>query len=203
MALDVRHWNATFLNHYANYGTPFRQREKYDITIRRADVKPGETYWACIGVKHLTGVENRGNHNIYCDVLDSAGHRVRSARLRMKQETQNPVFAIIDKPDNEPGTNFPIWNGDVSCEVSVVGRQSDVVAGVRTNHKDENGGNTIGHHSFYIVWKEVLADDDMPQTKPPATLPDGSNGETIIKTESLTIQVDNHQVDILVVIREV
>lgn len=69
-----------------------------------------------IGVHHLTPAQNRGMHNVFFDVLDEAGRRIRGARVGYRwegmrsEETPRPV--VCDKPDNEPAGNL---NMDGAC----------------------------------------------------------------------------------------
>jgi len=159
MAFDPQSWNKQFL---ASPG--YNDAQNYGAQIKTT---PGAT-WRVIGVHHLSGAENMGNHHIYCDVLAAGGERVNLARLRLLQGQQAPVYAVIDKPANEPGTNFPLW-GETPATVMVAGATSDSVSGLRINHADEEIGNTIGHHSFYVVWQAAAGVvEPEPEPEPPA-----------------------------------
>ena len=159
--LDHRKWNEVFLKNPGFNDA----REKYGVTITRAP----NAKWRVIGVHHLTGDENAGKHNVFCDVLDENGQRINGARLKLVQGHLAPVYATIDKPTHEPGTNFPIW-GETPSSVSVDDEGSDSVDGLRINHADEEEGNTIGHHSFYVVFQRWsggdLPDDPDPDPDP-------------------------------------
>lgn len=161
-------WNETFLN-ASNFPGWNDAEEKYGVTVKRNP----NAKWRIIGVHHLSGWENMGNHHIYCDVLDRDGKRINRGKLWLKQGNQNPVSAIVDKPPNEAGTNFPVW-GATPVDVWVDG-DSDSVSGMRINHADEDTGNTIGHHSFYVVFQDeagIRIPDTTPGTKPvPAPTP--------------------------------
>lgn len=130
----------------------------YGVAVAAAAAVEGETIYRCIGVHHLTGEENGGNHHVFIDVLDQDGNRLRSERIawtwhgRQPDEPARPVN--IDKPDSEPGANIGL---DMSQVVSVWvdNAISDVVANLHTSHADEDPGNTIGHHSFYVVFLET------------------------------------------------
>jgi hypothetical protein len=125
--------------------------------------------WQAIGVHHLTGYENNGNHNIFCDVLDSNGERIQGARLAMIKGNLAEVYAHIDKPDYEPGTNFPMFgDSEHSVHVSYPSDNpllSDEVTGIRINHASNDPGNSLGHNSFFVVFQEV--DGDGPIDPPP------------------------------------
>jgi len=127
----------------------------YGVQIQPANVKPGALYWQVARIHHLTPQENGGNHHIYLDVLDPAlggapyGGRVETARLRVTWDGGEQIVTV-DKPANEPGTNFPMWKWQV-CAVECLGLAgqelpSDRVTGLHTGHPDEAAGNTLFHH---------------------------------------------------------
>ena len=121
----------------------------YGVSIMPAEVVPGQTYWKIVTVHHLTSEENRGNHNIFVEVLDGDDKRLYGAQVKMTWQTGSAINTI-DKPTSEPGTNFPMWKNQV-CDIEVVnGLVSDRVIGIHTNHPDEGPGNTCFHHSFFI-----------------------------------------------------
>lgn len=107
-----------------------------------------------IGVHHLTAAENVGNHNLYIDIINIDGHRMRNRvewgwMGQRPDEKVNPVN--LDKPMSEPSGNISIWAGQVIW-AKVLGQDSDIISGVTTLLPDEGPGNTIGHHSHYVVW---------------------------------------------------
>ncbi len=140
----------------------------YGVAIEQAAVTPGAWYWQVVRVHHLTPEENSGNHHIYLDVLDSEnpsadapdGQRVNNARLKVTWDGGEQVV-VVDKPANEPGTNFPMWKWQV-CAVQALGLPdqelpSDRVTGIHTGHPDEAAGNTLFHHSFGVTFCRVQA----------------------------------------------
>jgi hypothetical protein len=134
----------------------------YGVEIQPAQVEKGQQYWKVIKVHHLSPVENHGNHNVYVDLLDEDGNRIYGAKARMTwQGGQGEV--TIDKPENEPGTNFPVWKHQV-CTVEGMGLPSDKVINLHSGHPDEPGppawGNTLFHHSFYVVFQRTIKDGE-------------------------------------------
>ncbi len=140
----------------------------YGVEIRTATVAPGSWYWQVVRVHHLTPEENGGNHHIYMDILDPAigdgsnpnGGRVYGARARVTWDGGEQIVTV-DKPANEPGTNFPMWKWQV-CAAEALGLPglelpSDRVTGMHTGHPDEAPGNTLFHHSFSITFVKVQA----------------------------------------------
>jgi hypothetical protein len=144
--------------------------QAYGVTIVPATVALGAWYWQAVRVHHLTPAENGGNHHLYLDILDPAtapdpgslGGRVYGARARITWEGGEQIVTI-DKPLNEPGTNLPLWKGQV-CDVIALGLPgvelpSDRVTGMHTGHPDEGTGNTLFHHSFSVTYLKVLNPD--------------------------------------------
>lgn len=142
--------------------------QAYGVEIKAATVAPGGWYWQAVRVHHLTPEENGGNHHIYLDILDPAigagtnpnGGRVYGARARVTWDGGEQIVTV-DKPPNEPGTNFPMWKWQV-CAAEARGLPglelpSDRVAGLHTGHPDEAPGNTLFHHSFSITFVKVQA----------------------------------------------
>jgi len=142
----------------------------YGVAIVPATVAPGAWYWQAVRVHHLTPEENGGNHHIYLDILDPAtapdpgslGARIYGARARIAWEGGEQIVTI-DKPLNEPGTNFPMWKHQV-CDAIALGLPgeelfSDRVTGMHTGHPDEAVGNTLFHHSFSVTFLKVRNPD--------------------------------------------
>jgi hypothetical protein len=138
----------------------------YGVAIEPATVAPGAWYWQAVRVHHLTPEENGGRHHIFLDVFDPTlgtetnplGGRVFNARLKVTWQGGEQIVTI-DKPLNEPGTNFPMWKWQV-CAVQALGLPgqelpSDRVTGLHTGHPDEAPGNTLFHHSFSITFCKV------------------------------------------------
>ncbi len=129
--------------------------------------------WRVIGIHHLTGVENHGQHNVFCDVLDENGKRVGSnVRIDIFQADGRPRgFMVTDKPVNEPGTNTQMhFNDTLTLAVNWDGLPSEKAVGMHTRHPDEGVGNTRGHHSYYVVWQRTLSNEEPPEPpnlKPP------------------------------------
>lgn len=154
----------------------------YGVVVERV-ADPAQPHWRCIGVHHLTGAEGMGNHNVFADILDENGVRINGAHL-IATNNDLPSFLVrIDKPPNEPGTNFPMFKND-TYRVAVhrpddAPLPSDRVLNLHTRHPDEDPGATLFHHSFLVVfWKtggvappvttleEILWDEGQPLIMP-------------------------------------
>jgi hypothetical protein len=174
--MDIQSYNKIFVqkaksgepryNNSANYGLKVTSVSEVGIPVGAGQ------YWQIVGVHHLTGTENMGNHHVYVDVIDADGQRVNGAQLVLEQGDSAPLFAIVDKPPNEAGTNFPMWS-NTRATVSVAWPAdnplpSEKVGVLRSDHPDEAVGNTWGHHSFYVVFQ--LANILLEEPTPPETV---------------------------------
>ncbi|MEZ4638330.1 MAG: hypothetical protein R2856_25805 [Caldilineaceae bacterium] len=125
----------------------------YDVTIEEANVTPGADYWRVTRVYHLAPQENNGRHHIFLEGLSPEGVRIRTSQALITWDGGEQKVTL-DKPESEPGANFPMWKWQV-CSVKMLGLPSDSVHGLRTNHPDEpnpsggGAGNTLFHHSFW------------------------------------------------------
>lgn len=163
MAFNHEAYNKSFL---ANPGQ--NDAGGYGIAVTLVTVPPDTVCFRIIGIHHLTGPENMGNHHVYCDVLDEEGKRINGAVIAF--DNNGLIGSVtIDKPDNEPGANIPMNFGD-TFNVKASGLASDEAKGFHTRHEDEEPGNTRGHHSFYVVWQRTLAGQD-PDPEPTPGLP--------------------------------
>ena len=166
----------------------------YGVAVKPCDAPLGSWYWRCIRVHHLSGSENRGNHHFFLDVLDEFGRRINAAKIKVwwGPTLSESAVCVIDKPANEPGTNAPLWAGQV-LNACVIDEPilSDVVMGVSTAHPDEEAGNTNGHHSFLVVWQRTYAGpgtDPGPDPEPPTTTPPSSPLLMFVASSLVTAQ---------------
>jgi|GEM_PF-670921 len=133
----------------------------YGVTVEPVTVSPGTTYWRLTRVHHLSPNENRGRHHLYLDALNTDGSRAFNSKAAVTWNGGEQIVTV-DKPLNEPGTNFPMFKFQ-ECSVEMQGMPSDKVHGVSSSHPDEpnpNGtqsGNTLFHHSFLVIFQEVTA----------------------------------------------
>lgn len=170
-------YNQGFINYYRLHRRAWSDAEKYGVTVTPVPIPdPAAPHWRVIGVHHLTGAENHGQHNVFVDVLDEQGQRLDLTRILIFQD--NGVgrgFMVIDKPGNEPGSNTQMhFNDTLTVKVDREGLPSEQVRGLHTRHDDEGAGTTRGHHSFYIVWQRAQGEPVKPpvvEPKPPTTPP--------------------------------
>lgn len=166
--------------------------------------KPG-CRWRVIGVHHLTPDENRGKQNLFIDVLDREGRRINGAKVHWAWEgmrpEQRPRPLTIDKLQGE--TQDIAMNAGQKIDIWI--EENEGVGRFHTNHLDQRGPNgeiwnSIGHHSFLVVFQE-MGDRPLPPLPqlPPTPLPLPTNssiqiivaGETIFSAEIVRVTNDD------------
>jgi hypothetical protein len=162
-------YNQMFVDWVKGKKIAYSDAEEYGVSVIPV-ADPGQPHWRVIGVHHLTGAENHGQHHLFCDVLDECGQRVERADLTLLNNDHPPRAMTIDKPAHEPGTNTQMyWNDTLTVLVNRDGLPSDKVTGVHTRHEDEEEGTTRGHHSFYVVFQKTSGLIGQPMTGTPGT----------------------------------
>lgn len=140
--------------------------EAYGVSIEA--VAPTAPFWRIIGIHHLLGHENNGKHNVYLEMIDRHGNKIRGGKVawtwegRRVDEPANPV--TLDKPDWEPGGNITM-HANQKVSVWIDDDLTDIADLFHTGHADEEPGNTWGHHSFYVLWQ--LTDPGTTNPVPP------------------------------------
>ncbi len=163
---DFQYWINIFKQHKAKTGLIYNDAITYGVEI----VVLNNLSWKVLGVHHLTPGENRGNHNVYIEMLCKQNEREGSWPIHWTQEgrrlNQNaPDVFAGQKPLNEL-VDIPL---NLGMEVSVWPHAGEVVAGLSSNHLSSNHetpGNTIGHHSFFVCFQEVDLNKPVPQPDP-------------------------------------
>lgn len=142
---------------------PHNQATNYGIWIVKLN---RALVYQCIGVYHLKPEENRGRHHIFIDVLDEEGRRYKEASILWRWVGSAWHTLRLTKPDNEPAADIPLSKGMV-VTLQVNGL-SDTASGFTSSWPDEGPGNTLYHHSFYVVFQRrrsgVVVPD--PPTEP-------------------------------------
>ena len=83
-----------------------------------------------------------------------------------------------------------MW-ANTQYQVSVANQPSDTVIGLHTGHPDEpGGGNTWGHHSFYVVFQRrpVQYVPEPPQPEPPPVVEPVEPPEDYTEALGLVVQ---------------
>ncbi|MGQ9840840.1 MAG: cyclic nucleotide-binding domain-containing protein [Anaerolineae bacterium] len=119
-----------------------------------------------IEMRRLSACENRGMHNIFIKVVDTAGNPVDGVLLI--QSPAGQPGNVLDKAltgSKGPGkAEFIMWKGaEYAVYVSTDGANpasSDIAQPVHSNFTDEEmcadggGGNTLFHNSFSLVFQK-------------------------------------------------
>lgn len=150
----------------AQGGQVYNDAAAYGVTIEPAQVADGQLYWRVIGVHHLLPHENEGNHTILVEALDESGNRIRQdkafAASQWHGQPGDPDVKALDKASHDPmGCDFPmgkeatyaVWMKGIKVDQGEPNDPTDRVDHLHTRHKDEGPGNTIGHHSFFVVFQ--------------------------------------------------
>jgi len=150
------------------HGKEYHDCERLGITIQRVPTVEA-VYARCAAIHLLTRDENGGNHNEYFDVFNQDGQRLNNT-LILGQNNNIKLSARIDKPYNEPGTNFSVntpdtinaWVGDVPG-LGVI--PSDRVNGFSTRWGGPIVGECdYGHISIWVLW--IIQTDNIPPIPP-------------------------------------
>ena len=131
--------------------------------------------WRCVLIHHLTGSENGGKHNIFVDLLDETGNLiVHPTGVTLgwtwdgRRADEDAPPKLFDKTGNEPATNLDIYHGQqVVVWINDSSNNSDNVANLRSDPPvGEEWGNTLFHHSYYVVFQR-LANVTVTSPTPP------------------------------------
>ena len=161
----------------------------YGVTIQPAAPNAAGLVWRVESVRHLPPGENGGRHNVYFDVYGEDGRPMRGDptlyvgwKWKGQRLDEPAPPAPLEKRAPEPMANIALGNGQiVSAWVMGDGVPSDIVAGLHTNHPDEGGDVTRGHHSFAVVFRKtrvaaapppVVTPPVVPVTPPQPPMPD-------------------------------
>ena len=88
--------NEPIFNNSAAYGVKVKKLSDTSIPLG------AKKYWRVVGVYHLNGAENMGNHHAYCEVLDEDGTTVNygSAIINPDNVLESPmtITHTLDTP---------------------------------------------------------------------------------------------------------
>ena len=108
------------------------------IKVTDANVPAGTRYWRLSRVEYWDDQRSGGTHHIY--TMSPYDHNKRIAVSNGQQTWEVP----LDKPNNEPSSNFAMWGGNY-YKAWMTGMPSDSVEGMHMPAK---------HHVSYLLWWE-------------------------------------------------
>ena len=176
-------WIAKFRRHYEETGGSYNDAEGVTIAHRE------NANWIVLGVHHLTGVENQGNHNVFIEVLCKQWERdgMRAVYWDWKDrqpDEQSPGPLFVSKPPHELA-DIALFSG-MKVDVWIQGGDSvgSFYTGHLNNGPDSFGskeGNSIGNHSFFVCFLERDRSIPIPGPPEPVPEPEPSDPEPIEK----------------------
>ncbi len=106
------------------------------VRITDADVPPGTEYWQLARVDYWDDQRSGGTHHIYTMSPYDANQRIVVSNGQQSWEVP------LDKPNNEPSSNFAMWGGNY-YKAYMKGLPSDSIEGLHMPAK---------HHVSYLLW---------------------------------------------------
>ena len=191
-----RAWQSEPGNEAAAYGVSLSE-QVYDTNRREyVDLQPGQTYYEAIMVYHLTGAENRGGHYIYLDLIrgehEADGPQPIHCQHCIEFNWEGSDIQTLTPDKNwqfEPMGNLTMFGGAKFVMWVRGSFPSRVVLGLTATHPDEGPGNTIGHHSFYVIWRRQVwqgtgePDPPDPPDRGAAFLPEPDEGKAPMRLQ--------------------
>ncbi len=134
--------------------------------VQAAPAAPTVLY-KLVEMRRLTACENKGNHNIFIEVIDAAGNPLDGVTL--VQTSQDQIGNVLDKAVSGvkgPGkAEFLLWKmAEYAVYVTEDGSNpasTDIARPLHSNFTDEaecsdgGGGNTLFHNSFKVVFQRT------------------------------------------------
>lgn len=166
---NFQEWIEVFRAHKERYGEIYNDADSYGVKVEHdANLK-----WQVLGIHHLLPDENRGNHNVFVELLCKQDEREAfrpihwTWRDRRPSEPAPDIFAG-QKPLDEL-VDLPLNLGMV---VSVWPHLGETASNFSSAHPDEGEGNSYGHHSFFVCFQEVETENNEPEPPPPPPVPE-------------------------------
>ncbi len=140
---------------FINPAQPLVNTSSY-ATIERATAS---TAWRAVCVYHLPGEINNRQLIAFCDVLAKDGSWADTTGLRIAYTWQGRNESTLltrpfEKRPPEPGAQVDLYKWQVTTVwVDDPRYPSDKVAGLHSAVEDGQGGNTLFHNSFVVLWQ--------------------------------------------------
>jgi len=178
VTLDFQSWIRKFKEHYQETGTIYNDVPVPPSGLPGVTIKtPANIKWRVLGIHKLTPQENRGNHNVFIEVLCKQGDRAGFEAIHWdwagrlgNEPPPGVVFAGQKGPDEL--IDLPIH---VPMRINVWLQDGEEAGLFHSEWPDEDEGNTYGHHSFFVCFEEV--DQSAPPPEPPGPDPEPPDPE--------------------------
>jgi hypothetical protein len=151
--------------------TPSPVAVEATLTVVAPEVVPEEpakptVQFSVIENRRLTPCENRGKHNIFIKIVDTAGNPVDGVTLLQVTggTTGNPLDKTVSGTKGPGLAEFAMWKGGgYDVYVTTDGANpsnSEIARGMTSGLPDEaecgdgGGGNTLFHNSFNVIFRK-------------------------------------------------
>jgi CRP-like cAMP-binding protein len=124
-----------------------------NVNVQPAGVRPGQSYWRLIAARWENEAQAGGGHSIFVDVLDENGGKVVGQPIEIRWAGGGLTVFTEEKPSNEFGANFPMYNTLGSYAVSIAGLPSDMLVGMGLGTIEQP--NFTVHTNFFLTFQRV------------------------------------------------
>jgi hypothetical protein len=132
--------------------------------------------------------ERMAPNTLFLDVIDQTGQRQRGSYLWVKDVGGKHFRVPIEKPDNEPGGNFPMWPGHTYEVVGVRLSGNDQRIQPVTNLRSEYPDGTAGVSLLVVV--QLGKPTAKPAATPATTQPEPTPAAKPAPQPGLSVQND-------------
>jgi hypothetical protein len=123
------------------------------VNVQPAGVRPGQSYWRLTAARWENEAQAGGGHSIFVDVLDENGGKMVGQPVEIRWVGGGLTVKTEDKPANEFGANFPMYNTLGSYAVSIPGLPSDTVVGLGLGTIEQPDFKV--HTNFFLTFQRV------------------------------------------------
>lgn len=163
-----------FQNHYREHGTIYNDTPEIhpsNLPVIKI-TSPSGSNWRVLGIHKLTPSENNGQHNVFLEVFCKQNERegMRAVYWDWQgrhgtEDAPGPVFMAQKGKDNL--MDLPIY---IPMRIKLWIQNGDEVKWFHSEWPNENAGNTLGHHSYFICFQERAWFEDIPDIPPDSDL---------------------------------
>ncbi len=108
-------------------------------------------------IHHYAAAERMGGNTLYLDAVDEQGKRIYGAVILVKDAAGRTLRVPIEKPENEPGGNMPMWPDNIYKLVGVEVKGKKIFTQIVTGLRSLIPGHGDGHSFLVVVQMEGLS----------------------------------------------